>query len=92
VSFGAVSLVEAQTAVELSRGAVTEDRPNRRNRVELYVSNIEVAHRRLAESGRQMHPIIESSWGEPSFHVLDPDGNLVEIIEKRPSKESAWRR
>jgi catechol-2,3-dioxygenase len=39
-----------------------------------------------------MHPIIESSWGEPSFHVLDPDGNLVEIIEKRPSKESAWRR
>lgn len=92
VSFGAVSLVEAQTAVELSRGAVTEDRPNRRNRVELHVSNIEVAHRRLAESGRQMHPIIESSWGEPSFHVLDPDGNLVEIIEKRPSKESAWRR
>ncbi len=92
VSFGAVSLVEAQTAVELSRGAVTEDRPNRRNRVELHVSNIEVAHRRLSESGRQMHPIIESAWGELSFHVLDPDWNLVEIIEKRPSKESAWRR
>ncbi|MDX2087840.1 MAG: ADP-ribosylglycohydrolase family protein [Kofleriaceae bacterium] len=92
VSFGAVSLVEAQTAVELSRGAVTEDKPSRRNRVELHVSNIEVAHRRLAESGRQIQSIIESSWGEPSFHVLDPDGNLVELIEKRPSKESAWRR
>ncbi len=92
VSFGSVSLVEAQTAVELSRGAVTEEKPNRRNRVELHVSNIELAHRRLAEGGRQVQAILESSWGEPSFHLLDPDGNLVEIIEKRPSKESAWRR
>lgn len=92
VSFGAVSLVEAQTAIELSRGAVTEDKPNRRNRVELHVSNLDVVHRRLADAGRQVQAILESSWGEPSFHVLDPDGNLVEIIEKRLSKESAWRR
>lgn len=92
VSFGAVSLVEAQTAIELSQGAVTEDRPNCRNRVVLHVSNVEFAHRRLTESGRQMQPIIESSWGEPSFHLLDPDGNLVEIIEKRLAKESVCRR
>lgn len=92
VSFGAVSLVEAQTAVDLSRGAVSDEKPNRRNRVELHVGNLDVAHRRLAEDGRQVQAIIESSWGEPSFHVLDPDGNLVEIIEKRPSKEPAWRR
>jgi catechol 2,3-dioxygenase-like lactoylglutathione lyase family enzyme len=92
MSFVVVSLVEAQTAVELSRGAVTNDQPNRRNRVELHVSDVVVAHRRLAEGGRNVQPIIESSWGEPSFHCLDPDGNLVEIIEKRPSKESAWRR
>lgn len=92
VSFGAVSLVEAQTAVELSRGAVTEEKPNRRNRVELHVSNIELAHRRLAEGGRQVQAILESSWGEPSFHVVDPDGNLVELIQKRPPKEAAWRR
>jgi ADP-ribosylglycohydrolase/catechol 2,3-dioxygenase-like lactoylglutathione lyase family enzyme len=92
VSFGPVSLVEAQTAIELSRGAVTEDRPNRRNRVELHVSNIEVAYRRLAERGFDVRPIIESSWGESSFHCLDPDGNLVEIIGKRPTKDPAWRR
>lgn len=91
VSFGAVSLVEAQTAVELSRGAVTEERPNRRNRVELHVSNLDVAHRRLAKGGHEVQAILESSWGEPSFHVLDPDGNVVEIIEKRHSKESVWR-
>jgi ADP-ribosylglycohydrolase/catechol 2,3-dioxygenase-like lactoylglutathione lyase family enzyme len=92
VSFGAISLVEAQTAIELSRGAVTDDKPNRRNRIELHVSNIVLAHRRLAEAGRNVQPIIESSWGERSFHCLDPDGNLVEVIEKRPSKESSWRR
>ena len=92
VYFGAVSLVEAHTAIELSRGAVTDDKANRRNRVELHVSDIVVAHRRLAEGGRSPQPIIESSWGEPSFHCLDPDGNLVEVIERRPSKEFAWRR
>ena len=92
VSFGSVSLVEAQTAIELSRGAVTDDKPSRRNRVELHVSNVEIAHRRLGEGEHHVQPIIESSWGEPSFHCMDPDGNLVEIIEKRPPKESAWRR
>jgi ADP-ribosylglycohydrolase/catechol 2,3-dioxygenase-like lactoylglutathione lyase family enzyme len=92
VSFGAVSLVDARTAIELSGRVVSEDKPNRRNRVELHVSSVEVAHRRLGEGGRHVQAILESSWGERSFHVLDPDGNLVEIIEKRPSKESAWRR
>jgi catechol 2,3-dioxygenase-like lactoylglutathione lyase family enzyme len=92
VSFGAVSLVEAQTAVELSQGAVTDDRPNRRNRIELHVSNIKVARQRLVGSEHDVHPIIESSWGEPSFHCLDPDGNLVEVIEKRPTREAAWQR
>lgn len=92
VSFGAISLVEAQTAIDLSGGAVTEEQPNRRNRVELHVGSIEVVHRRLKDGGRNVHPILESSWGEPSFHCLDPDGNLVEIIEKRPSKDSPWRR
>jgi hypothetical protein len=46
----------------------------------------------IADGGRNVQPIIESSWGEPSFHCLDPDGNLVEVLEKRPSKESSWRR
>lgn len=92
VSFGAISLVEAQTAVKLSRGAVTNDEPNHRNRVELHVNDVELAHRRLEEWGRSVQPIIESSWGESSFHCLDPDGNLVEVIEKRSSKESPWRR
>lgn len=92
VSFGAVSLVEAQTAVDLARGVVSEETPNRRNCVELHVSDLNVVHRRLAEGGHQVQAVLESSWGEPSVQVLDPDGNLVEIIEKRPSKESAWRR
>ncbi len=91
VSFGAISLVEEQTAVELSRGAVTNEAPTRRNRVELHVGNIGAAHHRLAATGRPVEPIIESSWGERSFHCLDPDGNLLEVIEKRFSREKTWR-
>ncbi len=87
VSFGAVSLVEVQTAVDLSRGAVTKDKPNCRNRVELQVNNIYAAHQNLAEGGCEPQPIISSPWGEQSFHVLDPDGNLVEITAMFPSKK-----
>ncbi len=67
VPFSAISLVDVHTAIEFSGRVVSEDKPNRRKRVEIHVSNIAVAHRRLAESVRQVQVILESSWGEPSF-------------------------
>lgn len=88
--FGALSLVDAQTAIELSGRLVVPEFANRRNRVELHVSDIHAAHARVASLGGPVHPIVALPWGELSFHCLDPDGNLVEVIEKRLSQEKTW--
>jgi predicted enzyme related to lactoylglutathione lyase len=92
VQFGALSLVDAQTAVELSGGIVALEPANRRNRVELHVNDIHTAHARVTALGGHVHPIVALPWGENSFHCIDPDGNIVEVIEKRLSKEKAWGR
>ncbi|WP_438042084.1 ADP-ribosylglycohydrolase family protein [Sorangium sp. So ce128] len=92
VQFGALSLVDAQTAVELSGGLVALEPANRRNRVELHVNDIRAAHARISAFGGPVHPIVPLPWGELSFHCLDPDGNVVEVIEKRLSKEKTWGR
>lgn len=92
VQFGALSLVDEQTAVELSGGLVALEPANRRNRVELHVGDIRAAHARVSALGGPVHPILTLPWGELSFHCLDPDGNVVEVIEKRLSKEKTWGR
>ena len=93
VSFGALSLVDARTAVDLSRGAVALEPPSRRNRIELHVSDINAVYDRLrGSSPTHVQQIIELPWGELSFHCVDPDGNLVEVVERRPVKEPTWRR
>ncbi|MCL2726076.1 MAG: ADP-ribosylglycohydrolase family protein [Polyangiaceae bacterium] len=93
VSFGAISLVEKQPAIDLSRGAATEDAPTQRNgvEVEVHVGNIDAARNRLAARGHSIEPIIESSWGELSFHCFDLDGNRVEVIEKSLLRKKPWR-
>lgn len=90
VQFGALPLVDAETAMELSGRLVVPEPTNCRNRVELHVSDIYAAHARVSSLGGPVHPIVPLPWGELSFHCLDPDGNLVEVIEKRLSKEKAW--
>lgn len=93
VQFGALSLVDAQTAFDLSRGLVTHEPPSRRNRVELHVSDIHAVHARAAAiAAVPIQQVIELPWGERSFHCFDPDGNLIEVIEKRLTKETTWRR
>ncbi|MBX3747809.1 MAG: ADP-ribosylglycohydrolase family protein [Verrucomicrobiae bacterium] len=93
VQFGALSLVDAQTALDLSGGLVTLEPSNRRNRIEIHVSDIRAAHTRVTELGAgPVQPIAELPWGEHSFHCVDPDGNIVEVIEKRFSKEATCRR
>ncbi len=89
--FGALSLVDAQTAVELSGGVVIQEPPNRRNRIEIHVSDIHAVHTRAAIAAGPVHQVVELPWGERSFHCVDPDGNLIEVIEKRLAKETGWR-
>lgn len=83
VSFGAISLVDARTAVELSEGAVQVVQAACRNRVAVHVTDLQPCLERLAESGVQVGRVITLPWGERSVHVVDPDGNVVELIEKR---------
>ncbi|MGK3996580.1 ADP-ribosylglycohydrolase family protein [Sorangium sp. So ce1024] len=93
VQFGALSLVDAQTAFELSGRLISLEPANQRNRIELHVNDIHAAHARVTALGAgPVHPIVELPWGERSFHCFDPDGNIVEVIEKRLGKETTWRR
>lgn len=92
MQFGAISLVDAQTVVEFSGGLVAIAPANCRNRVELHVSAIRAAHARVSALGGHVHSIVSLPWGELSFHCLDPDEDLVEVIEKRLSKDKTWAR
>ncbi len=83
VSFGAVSLVDGHYAVELARGAVTLHASSfGRNRIEIHVSDLGAVQERLVRSKvRIVQPITLMPWRERSLHCLDPDSNLVEVIE-----------
>jgi ADP-ribosylglycohydrolase len=84
VSFGPLSLIDGPYAVGLSGGAVTLEKSAGRNRVEIYVSDIDAIHVRLLEHRvRLVQPITVMPWGERSLHCLDPDGNVVELVERR---------
>lgn len=85
VSFGALSLVDGRYAMDLSKGAVAIDASTDRNRVEIHMSDIDVVHERLVKHNvRVALPITLMPWGERSLHCFDPDGNIVEIVERNP--------
>ena len=85
VSFGALSLVDGRYAIDLSGGIVELDKSVGRNRIEIHVNDLEVAQERLMQHKiRVPQPITARSWGERSLHCLDPDGNVIELIERRP--------
>jgi len=84
VSFGAVSLVEGRYASELSGGAVTPEASVGRNRIEIHVGDLDAFHARLVQHQvRIAQPIAVMPWGERSLHCVDPDGNVVELVERR---------
>jgi len=84
VSYGPLSLVEGRHAVDLSGGTIKLDQPNGRNLIEIPVHDLEAAQRRLSEY--QVHParpVAAGRRGDRTLHVIDPDGNVVELIERR---------
>lgn len=84
VSFGALSLVDGHYAADLSEGLVRPDMTTGRNRVEIAVGNLEDVRARLtAHNVSIVRPISVLPWGERSLHCVDPDGNLVEIVERK---------
>ena len=84
VSFGALSLVDGRYAIDLSGGAIALDASVGRNRIEIYVSDLDAVQERLVQHKvRVAQPITVLPWGERSLHCLDPDGNVVELVERR---------
>jgi catechol 2,3-dioxygenase-like lactoylglutathione lyase family enzyme len=83
VSFGALSLVDARYAVELSGGAVALDSSVGRNRIEIHVDDLNTIHDEMVHHNvRIVHGIAVMPWGDRSLHCLDPDGNVVELVER----------
>ncbi|MEA2602290.1 MAG: hypothetical protein QOF89_3282 [Acidobacteriota bacterium] len=84
VSFGALSLVDGRYATDLSGGAIALDASVGRNRIEIYVSDLDAVQERLVQHKvRVARPITVLPWGGRSLHCLDPDGNVVELVERR---------
>jgi len=82
VSFGPISLVEADYARQLSGGA-TSIEPSRRNRLEIRVGDLDRCYVRVRASGVAIvQEITDLPWGGRAFHCLDRDGNLLEIAEE----------
>lgn len=92
VSFGSVSLVDGHYAVELSGGAVKLDASVGRNRIEIHVVDLDAIHARLVQHRvTVVQPITVTPWGERSLHCLDPDGNIVELVERLARKAEHGR-
>ncbi|HHB13028.1 MAG TPA: hypothetical protein ENK62_07505, partial [Chromatiales bacterium] len=71
VSYGALSLVDAQTAADLSGGAVDPKMDARRHRIQVHVSDLDAAYRRVQQlGGRVAQPITEMPWRERVFHCV----------------------
>jgi len=82
VSFGALSLIDAKAAAELSGGVVDPSAGARHSRIQVQVNDIYAAHRCVQQAGsRVVQPVTGMPWGDRVFHCLDPEGNLVEVVQ-----------
>jgi ADP-ribosylglycohydrolase/predicted enzyme related to lactoylglutathione lyase len=94
VSYGALALVDRSYVLELldnkPRNGVTANNEvsgsalSRQPRIEIRVSNLHEASLRIETfGGRMVQGMICMPWGERVFHCLDPEGNLIEVIERK---------
>jgi predicted enzyme related to lactoylglutathione lyase len=84
VSYGSLSLVDSGYANELSTGLIGHAIKPGNHRVEIHVPDLDGIHRRIQESSTHtVQGIMLMPWGERVFHCVDPEGNVIEIIERR---------
>jgi ADP-ribosylglycohydrolase/predicted enzyme related to lactoylglutathione lyase len=93
VSYGALSLIDLVYASELlgNRSSVGTDFAKEaewiplrhRSFIVLHVSNLQdVCRRAESVGGRIAQAVTCMPWGERVFYCLDPEGNLIEVIER----------
>ena len=84
VSYGALSLIDTQAASDLSGGPIDSAMGVRRHQIQVQVNDLDAVYRRIQRSkGKVLRPITEMSWRERVFHCADPEGNLIEVAERR---------
>jgi predicted enzyme related to lactoylglutathione lyase len=96
VSYGALSLIDLVYTSELlgNRSSAgtdsakeTEGIPplRRRSFIVLHVNDLQGVHDRVKSvGGRITQAMTCMPWGERVFYCLDPEGNLIEVIERLP--------
>jgi ADP-ribosylglycohydrolase/predicted enzyme related to lactoylglutathione lyase len=93
ISYGALALVDFAYASDLLGSKTTDgvainaeefgSALSCRPRIEIQVNDLQGAFRRVeAFGGRVVQGMTCMPWGERVFHCLDPEGNLVEVVER----------
>lgn len=91
ISYGALALVPLSDAFELLRSASGGEAPAKESagafssqiRIEIQVNDLQETLRRVeAQGGRIVQGMVCMPWGERAFLCLDPEGNLVEVVER----------
>ncbi len=84
VSYGALSLIDTQTASDPSYGPTVLWKEARRHRIQVRVNDLDAAFRRVEESGGKLPQSITELPGRGrTFQCVDPEGNLIEVAERR---------
>lgn len=93
ISYGALALVDRNYALELLAKRpmenvipdveVLREATSCRTRIEIEVDDLQGAfHRVEASAGRIVQNMTCMPWGEKVFHCFDPEGNLIEVIQR----------
>lgn len=83
VSFGFLSLVDSNYAQQLSHGEITPMDRAGKNRLAISVDNLKRVFKRAQDLDVQLHPISRMPWGDLVFHCRDPEGNVIEVTERK---------
>lgn len=96
VSYGALALVDRTYALELlgcTDGVASNAEAFGRalscqSRIEIQVKDLQSVFRRVEAFGGQIvQGVTCMPWGERVFHCLDPEGNLIEVVERVSPRE-----
>jgi lactoylglutathione lyase len=71
----------------IGRAAPAGEAPWPQGEVVFLVDDVDAEHARLSQAGvRVLAPPTDRPWGERTLHVVDPDGNVIELTrpKRRP--------
>ncbi len=68
----------------IGRAAPAGEAPWPQGEVVFLVDDVDAEHARLSQAGvRVLAPPTDRPWGERTLHVVDPDGNVIELTRPK---------